>query len=110
MKPDQQPSTRRLAGRAKVMAGGKLVLPAELRRAAGIAPGDTVTVELDGETLRVMSLLAQIRRAQELIRPFLPTDGRSIVDEFIAEKREEAAREDAEAAAWRAERRATGRS
>jgi bifunctional DNA-binding transcriptional regulator/antitoxin component of YhaV-PrlF toxin-antitoxin module len=92
---------RMMSQRAKVIEGGKLVLPAKLRRAAGIEPGDTVTVELEGGVLRVLSLRAEIERIQKLMEPYRPKDGRSIVDEFIAEKRAEVAREDAEAETWR---------
>jgi AbrB family looped-hinge helix DNA binding protein len=51
----------------KIIEGGKLVIPAAMRRAMGIARGDTVVVELlpDGE-LRVRPLASAIREAQEI--------------------------------------------
>ena len=51
----------------KIIQGGKLVIPAAMRRAMGIARGDTVVVELlpDGE-LRVRPLASAIREAQEI--------------------------------------------
>jgi bifunctional DNA-binding transcriptional regulator/antitoxin component of YhaV-PrlF toxin-antitoxin module len=93
-----------MSQRAKVIEGGKLVLPAKLRRAAGIEPGDTVTVELEGGVLRVLSLRAQIERMQAMAKALKPAGGASVVDEFIAGKRAEVAREDAEEAQWLAGR------
>lgn len=51
------------------------MIPASFRREMGIAPGDTVIVELDHGELRVRSLSAAIRRVQERMRE-LNHDGR----------------------------------
>jgi len=50
-------------------------------------------VRLEGEELRIHTYQAGLRRAQELISPYLPDNA---VDEFLRWKREEAARELAE--------------
>lgn len=72
----------------KIYGGGKLAIPAAYRRELGIAEGDTVTVELvDGE-LRVRPAALALRRAQEKVRRF-NRDGRSLVDELIADRRRE---------------------
>lgn len=78
--------------RVKVVEGGKLVIPASFRREMGIAPGDTVIVELDHGELRVRSLSAAIRRVQERMRELNP-DGRLLSEELIADRRAEAGRE-----------------
>ncbi len=78
--------------RVKIVEGGKLVIPATFRREMGIAPGDTVIVELDEGELRVRSLPLAIRRVQERMRELNP-DGRLLSDELIADRRAEAARE-----------------
>ena len=78
--------------RAKIVEGGKLVIPATFRREMGIAPGDTVIVELDEGELRVRSLPSAIRRVQERMRELNP-DGRILSEELIADRRAEAARE-----------------
>jgi AbrB family looped-hinge helix DNA binding protein len=77
----------------KIIDGGKLVIPAHMRRALGIARGDTVVVELlaEGE-LRVRPLAAAVRRAQAVVRESIAGD-RSLADELIRERRQEAARE-----------------
>jgi AbrB family looped-hinge helix DNA binding protein len=77
---------------AKIIAGGKIVLPAELRRELGLKEGDTVLVDRDGETLRIRSRAAAIREAQAIVRRYVP-EGVSLVDELIAERRAEASRE-----------------
>ena len=53
----------------KIIEDGKLVIPAAMRGALGIARGDMVVVELlsDGE-LRVRPLASPIREAQAIVR------------------------------------------
>ena len=73
---------------------GRLVLPAQLRHRLGLHPGDRLIVTVDAQgDLRVVSAREQARRLcgiyQDLAR------GRSLADELIAERREEARREDA---------------
>lgn len=75
----------------KLNRHGRLVIPAEQRRALGIEEGDAVVVKLDGAELRVLKQEEAIRRVQELVRKH--AGGRSLVDELIAERRAEAARE-----------------
>src|SRR4051812_12340714 len=77
------------AVRTKVGEGGRVVLPAEFRKALGLCPGDTVTLMLvDGE-IHIFTPEHTIKRAQEWVRSFVP-EGRSLVDELIAERRAEA--------------------
>lgn len=79
----------------KLGPGGRFVLPAELRRALGLRVGDDVILELEPDgSVRLMTRLQAIRRAQELLRPYRPTDGRLVSDELIAERRQEAEREE----------------
>ena len=77
----------------KIIEGGKLVIPAHMRRAMGIARGDTVVVELlpEGE-LRVRPLAAAVRRAQAIVRQSIKGD-RSLAEELIHERKQEAAHE-----------------
>jgi AbrB family looped-hinge helix DNA binding protein len=73
---------------------GRLVLPAQLRRRLDLHPGDRliVTVEPEGG-FRVVTAREQARRLRGLYRDLAP--GRSLAHELIAERREEARREDA---------------
>lgn len=81
---------------AKIIKGGKIVIPAELRRELGFAEGDRLVLEREGESLVIKSYHQIVREVQQAFRPFKPQNGSSIVDELIAERREEAQREDAD--------------
>ena len=80
------------AQKVKVIEGGKLVIPAAMRRELGIAAGDTVLVDVDDGELRVRSLAQGIARAHEIVRQFR-TPGISMTDELIADRRRESERE-----------------
>ena len=73
----------------KIIEGGKLIIPAAFRRKLGIDTGDTVVLELGEDGLHVRSLSSAVRRAQEIVREFVPVDV-SLADELIAERRVEA--------------------
>ncbi len=78
--------------RTKVTQGGRIVIPAEMRRRLGIEVGEDVSIALDGESLRIVTQKESIKRAQELVRKLIPEDV-SLVDELIADRRREAANE-----------------
>lgn len=73
----------------KIIDGGKLIIPASFRRKLGIDTGDTVVIEMEEDGLHVRSLSSAVRRAQEIVREFVP-DEVSLADELIAERRVEA--------------------
>lgn len=75
----------------RIVDGGRLILPADIRRAMKLEKGDSVVLELDGDELRIRSSRTLIRRVQEMLKPFR-TDVLAS-DELIAERRAEAARE-----------------
>ena len=76
----------------KIVDGGKLVIPAAFRRKLGIAVGDTVTVELDEDGLRVRSVSAAVKKAQQIVREFAG-DKPSLADALIADRRAATGRE-----------------
>jgi AbrB family looped-hinge helix DNA binding protein len=76
---------------------GRVVIPARVRRDLNLKPGDTLVAESDGQSLLMRSYDQVLQETQEFFRQFL-VPGTSVVDELFAERREEAAREDAEAA------------
>ena len=78
-----------------VKAAGRVLLPAELRATLGVREGDELVGELRDGELRLMSRATALRRAQSLVRLHVPV-GTSLVDEMLAERRAEAAREEAE--------------
>jgi bifunctional DNA-binding transcriptional regulator/antitoxin component of YhaV-PrlF toxin-antitoxin module len=73
-----------------------VVIPAEFRKALGVHIGDSVVIELKEGELRLRSLEATIRKVQDMVRQYIPDSGRSLADELIAERRQEAAREEQE--------------
>lgn len=76
----------------KMSDGGRVVVPAEIRKILGIKEGDTVLWEfVDGEA-RLTTKLQRMRKAQALVRQYVP-EGVSLADELIAERRAEAERE-----------------
>ena len=75
--------------RSKLAQGGRIVIPAEYRRALGLQVGDEVVLRLEDGELRISTLGQAIKQAQELVRRYIP-EGRSLVDELIAERRNEA--------------------
>ena len=77
----------------KMTEGGRIVIPAEIRKRLGFEVGETFNLEVDeDDTLRVSSRTQSIRRAQQLFRKYVP-EGVSVVDDFIAERRREAKNE-----------------
>ena len=78
--------------RVKIIEGGKLVIPASMRRELGIATGDTVVVDVADGELRVRSMPAAVARAQAILRRHVP-EGVSLADELVADRRREAERE-----------------
>lgn len=83
---------------AKLIKGGKIVIPADLRRELGFADGDRLVFEREGETLVIKSFRQVVHEVQEAFRPYRPTDGSSMVDALIEERRAEAGLEEADAA------------
>lgn len=77
----------------RITAGGRIVIPAEIRKRLGLEIGETVGLEIDrDDTLRISSRSRSLREAQELFRKHIPT-GLSVVDDFIADRRKEAENE-----------------
>lgn len=78
---------------AKMIKGGKIVIPAELRRELGFKDGDTLVVERvdNGAVLKTYEQV--VREVQAEFKAMLCDRSRSMVDELIAERRAEAARE-----------------
>ncbi len=78
----------------QVGAQGRLVIPAALRKALDLKPGDRLVARQEGDALVLERREAIERRLQDRFR-HIPKDI-SLVDELIAERRAEAAKEAAE--------------
>lgn len=78
----------------QVGAQGRVVIPASLRKSLDLKPGDRLIARQEGERLVLERQEAIMRRLQDRFKS-IPADV-SLVDELIAERRAEAAREAAE--------------
>lgn len=81
---------------AKVINGGKVVIPAALRRKLGIGAGDTLIFEEDHQGQIVLKTYEQVVREVQAEFRHLKRPGVSIVDELIADRRREFEMEEAE--------------
>jgi bifunctional DNA-binding transcriptional regulator/antitoxin component of YhaV-PrlF toxin-antitoxin module len=75
----------------KMSEGGRVVVPAEIRKALNVRDGDVVYWELvDGEA-RLTTKLARLRRSQEMAQRRFPSEpGVSLAADLIADRRQEA--------------------
>lgn len=78
--------------KTKVTEGGRIVIPAKIREAMGIRVGKNVTLKMKNGSLEITTRDEAVRRIQEMMKPYI-VPGRSVVDELIAERRQEAADE-----------------
>lgn len=81
-----------MAVRAKISTSGRLSLPAELRKRHGLVAGVDVLIDDTGDGLVIRTIPQAVARAQALTRELLAGQPAS-VDDFLAERRAEAARE-----------------
>jgi len=75
----------------KVGPKGRVVVPAQIRRELGIEEGTELMARVEGDGVVLEPRAAALRRLRKLFA-HIPRD-RSLVDELIAERREEARRE-----------------
>ena len=76
----------------RINANGRVVIPAEFRRALGVKSGDVIVLKMEKDELRITTLRQRLARAQEMVRS-LNKGGRKLSEELIAERREAAKRE-----------------
>ena len=78
----------------KVDPQGRVVIPSEIRTELGIEAGKPIGFLVEDGTLQLITVRQGIKRAQATAARLIRREpGRSLVDEFIAERRAEAARE-----------------
>ena len=85
---DHEPADM-IAIRGRVIAGGRIDMPAGIRHALGLKNGDTVFFELDGDDARIRPARSALRRLQDRLRAFKPEHG-LMSEKLIAERRAEA--------------------
>ena len=81
---------------AKLMAGGKVVIPADLRRELAVGTGDYLVFERDGDRIVLKTYRQVVREVQEFFRQRIPPDV-DLVAELIADRRAENVQDEDEA-------------
>jgi AbrB family looped-hinge helix DNA binding protein len=76
--------------RTKLNLNGRVVIPASIRQALGLEPGEEILLFVENDELRMTSAKKRAERAQKLYKKYIG-EGVSLVDELIADRRKEAA-------------------
>jgi AbrB family looped-hinge helix DNA binding protein len=82
-----------MAVRARVSESGRLSLPADFRKSVGLDRGGEVVVTLDGNEIRIRTIDEAVAQAQALTKQLIGDKPGSSVDDFLTERRREAAQE-----------------
>lgn len=77
----------------KISKNGRMHLPAEVRRSLGLKGEDHVVLTVEDGEVRMRTMAETLKRIRALARPYAPK-GRLASEELIAERREEARREE----------------
>jgi AbrB family looped-hinge helix DNA binding protein len=78
------PMSSRAIG-AIIGEGGRLVIPAELRKLMDVAPGDRVSLRVENGYLQVVSQSMILKKIREIAAK-VKKPGESVVDEFIVDR------------------------
>ena len=78
--------------RTKVTQGGRIVIPAEMRRQLGIEIGEDVNLSLENGSVNISTSKYALLRLQKLAQT-VAKHNVSVVDELIADRRREAENE-----------------
>lgn len=76
----------------RVAENGRLILPLAVRQAMGLRGESKLILTLEGDEVRLMPVRHGVRRAQALYRQH--TTAARTTDDFLADRAEEAAREE----------------
>jgi AbrB family looped-hinge helix DNA binding protein len=71
---------------------GRILIPAAFREALGLSEGDMLIGSINDGELNLLTRRAAVRRAQAIVRQFVP-EGVSLVDELIEDRQREVERE-----------------
>jgi AbrB family looped-hinge helix DNA binding protein len=95
MSTSVEPVKTPIRAKASLSANGRIVIPASIRQEMGIEPGETLLLDVEDGVLRIESYPSRIRRIQQEFAQYAKP-GILASDELIAERREEARREEEE--------------
>jgi bifunctional DNA-binding transcriptional regulator/antitoxin component of YhaV-PrlF toxin-antitoxin module len=91
----------------RMSPNGRLSIPAKQRKALGLENGGMVVSTLDNGELRIRPIAAVLAEVQAMVAPYLRASG-DTVDQFIADKRAEAARDEQELQAYEERAKSSG--
>jgi len=78
--------------RVRVNENGRIVIPASMRSALGVHPGDEMILRLNDNELLITTVKNRIAKAQQLVSRYVKP-GASLSKELLAERREATRRE-----------------
>jgi AbrB family looped-hinge helix DNA binding protein len=81
-----------LQARARLNANGRVVIPAAMRRALDLRPGDDLILRVEDGELRLSTRRQALARARRMIREAIPSD-EDLTQSLIDDRRAAAARE-----------------
>jgi len=90
--PSRGPAPAVIRTRIRIGEKGRIVIPAAIREALGMAEGEMLDLVAEDGELRMATRRERLRRAQEWARKAIPP-GVSLADELSAERREAAKHE-----------------
>ena len=77
---------------AKLDRAGRIMIPHRFRNSLGLSEGSELIVRLEDGELRLSTPLQALRQAQRALS-LLKKPGESVVDDFLADRKQEAHRE-----------------
>lgn len=90
--------------RVRIAAGGRIVIPAEVRQELGVKEGDELILSPSESGYRMSTVEQVVREAQAYFRQF-KRPGVSVVDGLLEERRQEVAKEQGESGTGRKRKR-----
>jgi bifunctional DNA-binding transcriptional regulator/antitoxin component of YhaV-PrlF toxin-antitoxin module len=81
--------------RVRLGAAGQITIPEAILTALGLKEGNSLIATIEDEEIRLMTIPAAIRKAQAIVRQYVP-EGVSLVDELLEDRRREVERENRE--------------
>jgi AbrB family looped-hinge helix DNA binding protein len=81
-----------LRAKAKLNANGRVVIPAPVRKALDLRPGDELIMRVEDGELRLSTRRQALARARRMIRRHIPAD-EDLTQSLIDDRRREAERE-----------------
>ena len=81
-----------MQAKAKLNANGRVVIPAPMRKALGLRPGDELIMRIEEGELRLSTRRQALARARRMIRQYIPEDV-DLTQSLLDDRRKEAERE-----------------